>query len=322
MEPRLEIGAEGRVVRLREMFESFIESERSAVGQPSALKSSRSLTSLPGSESENMAALWRPVEIHTLEQQVQQSRSRTPPAANTLQQDVQQVWQQAMDAPGDSADSRDRTDAGTSRSRASPQRSLSSSAAAPALSAPPDMNRAQFEAVLRYFEGLRDGLIVDGASRPAGGRGSRGAAGLGWPRRRWPSGARFDLRRVGLRRSLGALLPPLSPATADDDGDGLGDAERVVLAAAPAESPAPAPRVMAEYPYLSRRRSRPRLVARGLIPHQELVRRARDRVVVFGPGLFHGTVGSDNTFQVSAAGWRGQNSTLFVKCTKTIVSAI
>ncbi|KAF0304712.1 hypothetical protein FJT64_023562 [Amphibalanus amphitrite] len=311
VEPSLEIRTEGHVVRMREMFERFIELERSAGGRPTGLQSSRSLASLPGSESfgapwpldgvgrsHSTAALWRPVEIHTLEQQALGSRAMSEPAHQPEEED-----QPERRGVGPAPEGVERPVTAPLRVRDSPRRSLSCSVAEPMVTGPADINRAQFEAILRYFEGLRDGRILDGAPAPAPARAPRSQAALGWLRRRWPSsgapGGRFDLRRAGLRRSLGALPPPLSPPIGEGDDDGLADAESVVLAPAPVEGPPlTVPRVMAEYPYLSKRRSRPRLAARGLIPHQELVRRARDRVVAFGPGLFHGHVGTDNTFQL------------------------
>ncbi|XP_043216084.1 uncharacterized protein LOC122378712 [Amphibalanus amphitrite] len=311
VEPSLEIRTEGHVVRMREMFERFIELERSAGGRPAGLQSSRSLASLPGSESfgapwpldgvgrsHSTAALWRPVEIHTLEQQALGSRAMSEPAHQPEEED-----QPERRGVGPAPEGVERPVTAPLRVRDSPRRSLSCSVAEPMVTGPADINRAQFEAILRYFEGLRDGRILDGAPAPAPARAPRSQAALGWLRRRWPSsgapGGRFDLRRAGLRRSLGALPPPLSPPIGEGDDDGLADAESVVLAPAPVEGPPlTVPRVMAEYPYLSKRRSRPRLAARGLIPHQELVRRARDRVVAFGPGLFHGHVGTDNTFQL------------------------
>ena len=309
--PLVEIGTEGRVVRLREMFEQFIQSERRAEGLAGALQTSHSMACLPGSgsasgpgpltaghRSHSTAALWRPVEIHSLEQQALEKQKDMPHPSP--------AQQQTKDTVADTTDSQERTDTAAPKPSDLSHRSLSSTASGPPSTTSSDANRAQFEAILHYFEGLRDGRILDGASRPSRGRTPRHQTALSWLRRRWPSaadrGRRFDLGRAGLRRSLGAMPPPLSPPTGEDDGDSLDDAESVVLAPAPTESPVPAPRVMPEYPYLSRRRSRPRLVAQGLIPHQELVRRARDRVVVFGPGLFQGSVGADNSFQVSRNG--------------------
>ena len=297
------------MVRLREMFEQFIQLERRSGGPAAALQTSRSISCLSGSEpaqradllpltadrrSHSTATLYRPVEIYSLQQQQQQQ----------VLEDQESAQQRAGDAAAaDTADSREWTDTAAGSPRHSSHRSLSCSAVSgPPSIASADADRAQFRAILRYFEGLRDGRILDGALGPTRGRTPPQQTALTWLRRRWPSagapGGRFDLGRAGLRRSLGAMPPPLSPPTGEDEGDSLDDAERVVLAPAPPGSPVPAPRVMPEYPYLSKSRSRPRLVAQSLIPHHELVRRARDRVVVFGPGLFQGSVGADNTFQV------------------------